>query len=243
KPSFVFSDTEHARLHHKLTLPFATRVFTPSCYRIDLGAKQVRFNSYMELSYLHPNYFKPDMDVLKLLGVGPDEKYVIVRFVSWAAAHDFGHTGMSLENKRRAILEMSKYAKVFITSESPLPEDLDPYRIHIPFDRIHDAIYYSHLLFGESATMASEAAMLGTPAIYLDDDGRGYTDDLEQKYGLVYNYSEAQSDQTAAIAKAVELLTNPESKSIAGQSRTRLLEQCIDTTQFMADVVLGHSKL
>src|SRR5690606_21544084 len=112
KTSLVFSDTEHASLHHKLTVPFATKVYTPSCYRISLGKKHVRFNSYMELAYLHPNYFTPDPNIYKILGISENERYVIIRFVSWGAAHDFGHKGMSLENKRKAINCMSKYAKV-----------------------------------------------------------------------------------------------------------------------------------
>src|SRR5437868_12696992 len=44
KASLVFSDTEHGSLHHKLTLPFLTKLFTPNCYRHDLGNKQIRFN-------------------------------------------------------------------------------------------------------------------------------------------------------------------------------------------------------
>ncbi len=43
KPFLVFSDTEHAPLHHKLTVHFATKVFTPACYRLDLGKKHFRF--------------------------------------------------------------------------------------------------------------------------------------------------------------------------------------------------------
>src|SRR5690606_7297479 len=103
KVSLVFSDTEHASLHHKLTLPFATKIYTPSCYRIDLGKKQVRFDSYMELAYLHPNYFTPNPDILKILGVEENEKFALIRFVSWKAVHDFGHRGMTLENKRKAV--------------------------------------------------------------------------------------------------------------------------------------------
>ena len=83
----------------------------------------------MELAYLHPNYFKPDKEILSILGVNEGEKYVIVRFVSWAAAHDFGHLGISFENKKKAVIEMSKFAKVFISSEKELPEDLKPYQI------------------------------------------------------------------------------------------------------------------
>jgi predicted glycosyltransferase len=242
KVSLVFSDTEHASLHHQLTVPFATKVFTPSCYRIDLGEKQVRFNGYMELAYLHPKYFTPDPDILKLLKVSQDEKYVIVRFVSWAAAHDFGHTGMSLQNKRKLVRSLSQFAKVFITSEGELPADLEQYRIRIPFDKMHDAIYYSSLLFGESATMASEAAVLGTPSIFIDNDGRGYTDEEESKYGIVFNFTESQMDQESAIQKALEIIQDQGGKEKYHQTREKLLSECIDTTQFMVDEVLKYEQ-
>jgi predicted glycosyltransferase len=242
KPSLVFSDTEHAKLHHRLTVPFATKIFTPQCYRIDLGEKHVRFQGYMELAYLHPRYFSPNKEILSILGVRENEKYVIVRFVSWEAAHDFGHSGMSLDNKRKAILEMSKYAKVFISAERQLPEDLESYRIKIPFDKIHDAIYYSALLFGESATMASEAAVLGTPSIFMDNDGRGYTDEEEAKYGLVFNFTEDEKNQCAAIEKAVYILKNENSYSEFKNKRNKLLLDCLDTTEFIVEKVEAYDK-
>lgn len=241
KPSLVFSDTEHASLHHKLTVPFATKLFTPACYRLDLGKKQVRFNGYMELAYLHPAYFTPNPAILDLLQVREDEKYVIVRFVSWAAAHDFDHTGMSLENKRRAVHTLSKMARVFITSEGQLPADLEQYRISIPFDKMHDAIYYSSLLFGESATMASEAAMLGTPSIFMDNDGRGYTDEEESKYGIVFNFTESEEDQQKAIDKAMSILKDENSQQHYKKVRDRILAECIDTTDFMVNQVLRYN--
>ncbi len=240
KPSLVFSDTEHASLHHKLTVPFATKVYTPSCYKLDLGEKQVRFNSFMELSYLHPSYYTPDPSILELLKVQADEKYVIIRFVSWAAAHDFDHTGMSAENKLKAVRELSKLAKVFITSEGALPTKLEQYRISIPVDKMHDAIYYSSLVFGESATMASEAAVLGTPAIFMDNDGRGYTDEEERKYGLVFNFTESETDQQKAIAKAMSILKENNGRQKYKSLRNKLLENCIDTTQFMVNEVLSY---
>jgi predicted glycosyltransferase len=237
KPSLVFSDTEHAALHHKLTVPFATKIYTPSCYRTNLGEKQIRFEGYMELSYLHPNYFSPNADILTFLGVNKDEKFVIVRFVSWEAAHDFGHAGMSFENKRKAIIEMSKYAKIFISAERDLPEDLEKFRIKIPFDKIHDAIYFSSLLFGESATMASEAAVLGTPSIFMDNDGRGYTDEEESRYGLVFNFTEHHEAQNKAIEKAVEILTLQNSEELFKAKREKLLKEKIDTTAYMISEV------
>lgn len=242
KPSLVFSDTEHAKLHHRLTVPYATQIFTPSCYRTNLGEKQVRFQSFMELSYLHPNYFQPQEDVLDILGVKKNEPFVIVRFVSWAAAHDFGHTGMSLENKIQAIEAMSKYARIFISSEKQLPESLQKYQITIPKNKMHDALYFSTLLFGESATMASEAAVLGTSAIFLDNDGRGYTDELESEYHMVFNFTESEEDQKKAIKKAIELLQNPQLKKENSAKRERILREKLDTTAFMVKSVEKFKK-
>jgi len=243
KVSLVFSDTEHAKLHHKLTVPFATKVLTPSCYRIDLGKKHIRFSGYMELSYLHPNYFRPDPSVLSILNVRESDKFVIIRFVSWAAAHDFGHTGMTLENKRNAVMELSKHAKVFISSEGKLPDDLERFRIKIPFDKIHDALYYSSLLFGESATMASEAAVLGTPSVFIDNDGRGYTDEEEYKYRLVNNFTEREEDQERALCTASEIIQDNSGKEKHRKMRDALLSNCIDTTRFMIDEVLKYETI
>jgi uncharacterized protein len=241
KVSLVFSDTEHARLHHKLTVPFATKVFTPDCYRIHLGKKHVRFNGFMELAYLHPNYFTPNPCVLQMLNVKDGDDFVIMRFVSWAAVHDFGHKGMSLENKRKTIATISQYAKVFISSEGKLPEDLLQYRMELPINMMHDALYYSRLIFGESATMASEAAVLGVPAIFIDNNGRGYTDEEERKYCIVFNFTESLKDQELAIDKAVEILKDKNNKMKYRAIRNRIVADCIDTTAFMVDEVLKYS--
>ena len=242
KVSLVFGDTEHAKLHHKLTLPYATKVYTPSCYKTDLGAKQTRFRSYMELAYLHPRYFNPDPSVLKLLGVCETEKYIIVRFVSWQAVHDFGFSGLTLKNKIEAVNKLSKYAKVFISSEGPLPAHFEKYRLNIPFDKMHDVIYYSALSFGESGTMSSEAAVLGTPSVYINSNDLGYLNEQELKYGLVYNFSNSEQDQKAAIDKALEILSVENSKNDFYKKREQLLKDCIDTTEFMVEEVLKYNK-
>lgn len=242
KISLVFSDTEHARLHHQLTVPFATKIFTPSCYRIDLGHKQVRFRSFMELCYLHPNHFTPDQGIRTLLGVGATERFVIVRFVSWAAVHDIGHTGLSLANKRRVVAELSRFARVFISAEGELPEDLEKSRIRIPLHKMHDALYYCSLLFGESATMASEAAVLGTPSIFIDNDGRGYTDEEERRYHLVNNFTESTEDQERAISRALEIIQEDHAKEKYEKARQRILSDCIDTTSFLVDEVLKYQR-
>jgi predicted glycosyltransferase len=189
KPGINFQDTENAQLMLTLSLPFSRVYCTPHCFNRDLGKKHIRFKGYMELAYLHPRYFTPNESIFECLPIKRDEKYVVMRFVSWGASHDIGHKGISLKMKRKAVEQISSYARVLISSEGDLPEDLQSYRIDIPPERMHDALAYASLLYGESATMASECAVLGTPAIYLDNQGRGYTDEQEKKYGLVFNFT------------------------------------------------------
>jgi uncharacterized protein len=232
-PVHIFYDTEHATISNLLAYPFATCIHVPDCYNRPIRWPHRRYPGYHELAYLHPDYFTPDPAVLDELGVKPYEKFVLIRFVGWGAAHDVGHKGISPENKRKAVKEFSKYARVFISSEAPLPNDLEKYRFPIPSSRIHDAMAYATLVYGESATMASEAAVLGTPAIYLDDEGRGYTDEQERKYRLVFNYTESVDDQRLSIEKGIEILNTKEVKKLWQKKRGKILNDTIDTTKYI----------
>jgi predicted glycosyltransferase len=217
----------------KLYLPFTKVVFTGDYYHTVLGKKEIKYSGYQELLYLHPNYFKPDPSILDVLGIKRNEKYVIIRFVSWSSSHDVGHKGISYENKIRAVQEFSKYGKVFITSEKELPDELKPYQIRLPPEKMHDAMSYASLIYGESATMVSEGAVLGVPGIFLDDTGRLYTKEQGEKYGLVFNFTESLEDQEKSIKKGVELLTAPGIKDEWQKRRERMLADKIDVAAFM----------
>lgn len=239
KPHIAFDDTEHAKLGRLLYRPFTDVVLSPDSFRGKISKKQVLFNGYLELCYLHPNRFRPDDTVFDLLKIGKGTPYVLLRFVSWQATHDTGHSGITLENKRKAVEEFSKYAAVFISSEEKLPVDLVPFQIKIPPQKMHDVLHYSTLFYGESATMASESAMLGTPAIYLDNDGRGYTDDLEKSYGLVFNFTESAKDQELSIQKGIGLLKNQHGKQEFLKKREKMVSEKVDATRYLVDFVEG----
>jgi len=231
--SIIFTDTEHAKIANAITFPFSDVICTPSCYRGDIERKQVRYNGYHELAYLHPNRFTPNPAVLTEIGLTEGDPFIIVRFVSWQASHDVGYNGLTLDTKRKAVHEFEKYGRVFITSEKPLPEEFEKYRISVSPEKMHDLLYYATLLYGESATMASECAVLGTHAIFCDFAGRGYTDEEERDYNLVYNFKLDESSQENSIEKAVELLQDPALKTKGREKQKRLLNDKIDVTAFM----------
>jgi hypothetical protein len=237
-PAIVITDTEPVAHDAFLTFPFATKILTPVCYLKKLGKKQIRYDSYNTLAYLHPKYFAPDPGALGALGIMEGERFVVMRFVSRTAVHDIGCGGLALEAKRRAVEEFSKIARVFISSEQELPEDLRGYQIPCSPEQIHDALYYAELLYGESATMASEAACLGTPAIFVDDRGRGYTDEQEKKYGLVFNFSTSPEDQERAIKKGVEILRADGDREAWRRKAGKMVGEKIDLTGFLTERVL-----
>jgi len=188
KPSLVFDDTEIHRFNRYLYYPFVTEVHTPDCYRLRIGKKQRRYPGYHVLAYLHPNHFTPDVSVLKEAGIRPEEKYVVMRFVEWGAMHDVGVNRMTLEAKKKIILTVGSLARVIISAESPLPEELESYRINLDPVLMRHLMAFASLVIAESATMCSEAAVLGIPALYVDDTGRGYTDEKEVRYGICRNF-------------------------------------------------------
>jgi len=214
-------------------------ILNPKCYRPNLGAKQFKYDGYHEIAYLHPNRFEPDVTILEELGVKSGERYIIMRFVAWNANHDVNHSGITPENKIKAVRACEKYGKVFVTSEGDLPEEIRNNQIKIPIERIHHAIAYASLLYGESATMASEAAMLGVPSIFLDNEGRGYTNEQEQEFGLVFNFSESLEDQAKSIQRAEAILSNSTSSDWK-QKRKQMLSDRIDLTAFLVWVVEGY---
>ncbi len=89
--------------------------------------------------------------------------------------------------------------------------------------------------------MASEAAVLGVPAIFIDNNGRGYTDEEERKYCIVFNFTESLKDQELAIQKAVEILKDKKSKMKYRSIRNKIVADCIDHTAFMVEEVLKYS--
>ena len=239
-PSIVYTDTEHAKLENGITFPFADVICTPTCYKGNLGSKHIRYNSYHELAYLHPNRFASDPRALEEAGVTEDDPFFIVRFVSWEASHDIGQRGFSYDGKRELVRLLERYGRAIITSEYPLPPELDRYRIDVSPTRIHDLLYYAAMYIGESATMASESAVLGTPAILVSPAGCGYTDEEEHKYGLVCSFSDQAEE--AAMAKARAWLARDDLKAQWRTKRDRMLEDKIDLTAWMVDFVENYPR-
>jgi len=241
RPSVIFTDTEIVGLGDLVTFPFATVICTPTCFRKNLGRKHIRYNGYHELAYLHPRYFTPDLEVLEMLNLSKNDSIIILRFISWRAAHDIGLRGIKRGQEVNFIRSLERYGQVFITSEGKLGRELEKYRLNIPPHKIHSLLYYASLYIGEGGTMAAEAAILGTPAIHIESTSNGVATgeltgnfrELRDKYGLLYFYP----DQNQALEKAIEILENDRSKREWQKKRKKLLKDKIDVTAWIVDFI------
>jgi predicted glycosyltransferase len=231
-PSLAFYDTENAVLQNAITYPFASCVVAPACYESWLPRRRhIRYRGYHELSYLHPGYFKPRRDIALANGVAPTTDTFFVRIVSWQASHDVGETGWNNDMLRRLIAKLSPHGKVLISSERPLGAEFDAWRYTGKVSDVHHVLAHCRALIGESATMASECAVLGIPSVYAALTGRGYTNEQEQRYGLVKNVRKLE---WSAIETAIDaILADPISHYQA--ARSRLLGDTIDVAAFVAE--------
>jgi len=225
-PHIGFTDTEHVILADKLTVPFVNTKLTAYSYQKDLGKNHIRYSGNIEMFYLHPKRFKPDKTILKHLGVNDGEKYIIMRFIAWDAHHDIGQNGLTVDMKIKAVKQMAKLAKIFITSEKDIPSELEQYRINVPPEKIHDALYFSSMYFGEGATMASESALLGVPAVYINSLTAGSIEELQENK-LLYRFMDGKE----AIGKAIELLK--QDKEVNKLNLKKFLNDKIDVTAFI----------
>ena len=236
----LFTDSEAARFATRITRPFADAILTPAGFATDLGPAHRRYDGFHELAYLHPERFDSDPASLEAAGVDVTEPYSVVRFVSWKAHHDVGRRGFSRAAKRDLLRRLSEHGAVYLTCEGPLPDEFEEYRLPVAPEDVHDLLAYADLYVGDSQTMATEAALLGTPSVrsnsFAGADDMSNFRELEAEYGLLVS----TADERVAVDRAVELLADPESADRWDRRRERLLADKVDVTDVVVDTVLAE---
>lgn len=226
KPSIIFDGDNFTFPYYKW---FADTICVFSGFEKE-GKKIINIPSYKELAYLHPRRFKSDH-------TNKDKSPVtILRFVS-RAFHDVGKEGFDPDFKRRLVRKLSRYSTVYISSEAPLPADLARYKLNIKPEDMHQFLSEANLLVTDSGSMTTEAAVMGVPVVrcnsFIGQSNVGIFRELENKYGLIFNYR----DSNQALKKAIELVRIPDIRSTWEQKLKCLLQDKIDVTSFMVWLV------
>jgi predicted glycosyltransferase len=229
---FDTDDGRAAGIHFRTAAPFADVITTPDCMGgEDYGRKHRKYASYKALAYLHPDRFTPDSKIRGVLGVG-DEPYAIVRFVDMVASHDRDESGMSLDDKRHVIEQLTAHGRVFVSCEGAMPDEFAELRFSVPAHLLHDALAQAWVCVGDSQTMAAEAAILGVPAIRCSSFvGRlAYLEELEHKYELIESFLPA--DAPRLLERIEDLRPSAELAQTWRERQATMLADKIDLTSW-----------
>ncbi len=208
-PNIVVRDTkirspQLERLYHAITFPFIDTLCAPPDFSVPAGADHYPLD-YQELAYLHPSRFDPDPEPLRTHGIDPDERYFLLRLSGVDAFHDVGFSGVSETGMRELLTYLDRRGTVYISSETALPEAYQQYELQFPPELMHHLLYYAALYVGDSGTMSTEAALLGTPAVRMNTmvgiDEEPIFRELEAA-GLLYSFAE----EDAAIEQVRSLV-------------------------------------
>ena len=215
----------------KFSYPFAKEILSPGCCNNGKwDNKSIKYDSYHELAYLHPDNFEPDEKILTKYNI--IKPYFILRFSALKAYHDSGVKGINKELGLKIIDKLALKGNIYITSEKKLETEFEKFRLNInPLD-IHHILSFSEMYIGDSQTMAAESAVLGVPSLRLNDfvGKLGYLEELEKKYHLTYGYKPDNSK--GLLEKIDELLKQKDFKIIWSENRAKMLLEKIDTTKF-----------
>jgi len=240
--AFNDDDVDQVPLIALTSYPFARAVLCPDVLRMGkYDDKARRYPACHELFYLHPNRFTADEGIYQELGLEKGERFVLVRLSALTAHHDANIRGLS-DQAIRSLLTLCESLEVacFISSEKPLPDHLKPYQLSLAVDRVHHALYYASLFVGDSQTMTSEAAVLGTPAVrYSDFKGRLSVIDELERYGLTVAISPDHPDELIA---QVESFLQGDGREAFDRAHKAFMADKIDPAPWFANQIKNLSK-
>ena len=230
-------DASIVPLYAKLTYPGASVILCPdscSCGKWDY--KAVKYHGYQELAYLHPENFTPNNEIARKY-IDVDKPYFLMRFSGLKAHHDTGVRGINNAIAGKLISLLEPHGNVYITSERPLDNSLEKYRIAInPLD-IHHVMAFADIYLGDSQTMAIEAGVLGVPFIRFNDfvGQIGVLSELEDSYCLGFGIKPDQEEKLYDTVRELLLMENR--KELYQARRQKMLSESINFADFLTHYI------
>jgi len=234
-------DADAVRLFSLFAHPFADTVLSPAALAHQrTHRRDIVYAGTHELFYLHPNYFTPDPSVPEKAGIDLSKPYFIARFVSGKAYHDRGERWINMEQKLRIIRLLENYGKVYITTERAIEPELEQCQLKVAPELIHHLLSYATLFVGDSQTMTSEAAILGTPALKCNSFAHKLSvpNMLEDEYDLCYAFQPDEFE--LMMQKTEELISTPGLKQTWNLKRERFLAAMTDPTAYLVTFIENY---
>jgi len=196
------------------------------------------YNGYHELSYLHPDVFSADAQVLYDQGLNESDTFFVLRLVALTAHHDKGIKGINHDQLQQIVDLLSHYGRIVITSESPGNIIVGTEPLKINPERLHHLLAFARLVISDGQTMCYEAACLGIPSIRISDFvGRiSSLEEQEKIWKLTYGFKPSAFDLALGKIKSVM----EEDSNVYKNRRDAMLSQTIKVKDFLVAILENY---
>jgi predicted glycosyltransferase len=198
----------------------STYLLSPATYPHKFHGFHFHLPAFKELAYLHPDYF-PHATV---------RDGVFFRLTRTDSVHHSAGSALDQKLVLEKIQKLSQEQRIILSSEMGLHTGEDAAIRPADPVRIHEELNSCKVFWGNSATMAAEAAVLGIPAIFVSAEKFSYISELET-YGLVYYYPPDQLP--ASLERVDSILSGKPSPGHFRELHQAMLVDKIDLTAFL----------
>ncbi len=241
-PTLYFTDDDISAVPESSILIFsANYVVAPNISDLwKFNYKKIGYDGYKSMAHLHTNTFVPNKAILP--DIYTDGKPLFfIRCVSVTSTHDVGKRGLGDDTLIQIVKKLSECGNIIINTQREIPEILRKYILPIDKRNVAQYIYNATLFLGDSNSMCYEAAVLGTPAIEIDDWFGDFTQyhELHNKYNLMFGYKSDNFHEI--ITKIDEILNNiKDDKLYYKKKRDILMQEKIDLSEFMIWLIKNY---
>ena len=228
-PSVMYYDDFEFKVNFNLSDFFGTRLYVPYCLP-KTSKKIIRYKSFKELAYLHPDIYKPQKSIITKMSLKENE-YVFIREV---AGISMNYTQLEKESLLGPIKYLhNKGIKMILSLEDKSRRKFyEPYCtiLEEPLEDLYSIVHYALFTICSGDSMARESALLGVPSIYTG--GRTmYVNNPFLEWKGVYKL-ERQED----IINTANKLLNKKIKQTWSKKITKIIKKNLaDTTQVILD--------
>lgn len=233
-PRFNFNEDDYSVIKKfaLITFPFTSNIISPeSCNNGKWDKKTISYKGFHKLAYLHPNWFRPDVNVVaQYLDI--NKPYFLIRLAKLNAHHDKNIDGINDNYLKKLIAKLESHGNILLSTERKLPEELEKYCLKFNPNDIHHLLSHAKLFIGDSQSMTVESAMLGTPSIRISSlSGKiNVLEELEHEYQLTVGIQPDKIEESFDVLD--ELLSNKKLKDDFNTRRDRMIKEKIDVTAF-----------
>ena len=194
-PTLTYDDTDY----NPRLLPFIRRahyVFTPANYPYAFHKNHFHIKTFKELAYLVPT----------TPGDGSFREAVFFRLTRTDSIHHASETRISLSGVIKEINRINLNHTTYLSSEIGFTDKLSNGVLFPDKVKIHQDLRKCCAFWGNSATMAAEAVILGVPSIFIGTEKFAYLKELEE-YGLLYCFPPDKME--LSFEKLHEIIQSP----------------------------------